>query len=555
MNPCNNKSRLTAYLLGELPKPEAEALDAHLAACPECRAAATDLRATLALLQDALAPAAGAEPALVLDSTRRQRLLAVRPERVPTRFSCWFFRRHPALRSAAAAVVVISIVMFGIVNTGRFAGCSQSAPFLSDYKCIASLGSSESSLSDVSGRDQSGLLSGDVCVGRKVAEIPLLTPPPPARVRPEEPQPSPELAAPAGDWAYVNGKAKELQRGYFGYARTARAGGAAQAKHDEDSAKPGAFKPGDTGRGEGEPVKQDIDADGWADAKDAVRKTAPEGKTRLNIALPKPVFSGTPKDINGDYQRMVERELKEESQSKAALGLRTDKAGQVPATETPPASGPAVFDSPAIVKSPVKMKGLYAKRAPAASTPPTQPIGGGGEGGKALDVTVTWEEDSDQLKIDTAGEKRLDNVVSDQRGDKLTKSETKPTDGRDSRLKAGNESAVNTEVGGISGLDKSGADTLTLNGANTFAGGVTVVSGTLREVKKEAADEKEGFEKTAEKPAPAAFNPFVAAAGQPFSTFAMDVDTASYTLTRQAVRSGAMPEPERVRTEEIVNAF
>jgi Ca-activated chloride channel family protein len=54
---------------------------------------------------------------------------------------------------------------------------------------------------------------------------------------------------------------------------------------------------------------------------------------------------------------------------------------------------------------------------------------------------------------------------------------------------------------------------------------------------------------------PAVFNPFVAAAEQPLSTFAIDVDTASYTRTRQAILAGQLPEPEAVRTEEVVNAF
>jgi Ca-activated chloride channel family protein len=54
---------------------------------------------------------------------------------------------------------------------------------------------------------------------------------------------------------------------------------------------------------------------------------------------------------------------------------------------------------------------------------------------------------------------------------------------------------------------------------------------------------------------PLPFNPFVMTAAEQFSTFAMDVDTASYTLTRQALRSGKLPDPERVRLEEIVNAF
>ncbi|MCB9647337.1 MAG: von Willebrand factor type A domain-containing protein [Deltaproteobacteria bacterium] len=39
------------------------------------------------------------------------------------------------------------------------------------------------------------------------------------------------------------------------------------------------------------------------------------------------------------------------------------------------------------------------------------------------------------------------------------------------------------------------------------------------------------------------------------STFAVDVDTAAYSLTRRALVSGALPEPSLVRPEELLNAF
>ncbi|MFO7534498.1 MAG: von Willebrand factor type A domain-containing protein, partial [Kiritimatiellia bacterium] len=45
------------------------------------------------------------------------------------------------------------------------------------------------------------------------------------------------------------------------------------------------------------------------------------------------------------------------------------------------------------------------------------------------------------------------------------------------------------------------------------------------------------------------------AARQPFSTFSIDVDTASYTLARNYLNQGQLPPPEAVRTEEIVNFF
>ncbi len=50
-------------------------------------------------------------------------------------------------------------------------------------------------------------------------------------------------------------------------------------------------------------------------------------------------------------------------------------------------------------------------------------------------------------------------------------------------------------------------------------------------------------------------NPFVDTREDHLSTFALDVDTASYALTRRYVTGGALPPPEAVRVEEFVNAF
>lgn len=141
--------------------------------------------------------------------------------------------------------------------------------------------------------------------------------------------------------------------------------------------------------------------------------------------------------------------------------------------------------------------------------------------------------------------------------------------------------------------------TITFSGGTTYAGVAIATSGSgleiQKELKKSKAEEADGkfaysdlavakdelrvwdeahegnkrlaeklqeFKEPADvsrKPAPPReplpFNSFVAVATDPFSTFAMDVDTASYTLTRQALRSGKLPDPERVRLEEIVNAF
>jgi hypothetical protein len=51
------------------------------------------------------------------------------------------------------------------------------------------------------------------------------------------------------------------------------------------------------------------------------------------------------------------------------------------------------------------------------------------------------------------------------------------------------------------------------------------------------------------------YNDFVDPAEDPFSTFAIDVDTASYTVARRYVEDGLIPPPEAVRVEEFVNYF
>lgn len=56
-------------------------------------------------------------------------------------------------------------------------------------------------------------------------------------------------------------------------------------------------------------------------------------------------------------------------------------------------------------------------------------------------------------------------------------------------------------------------------------------------------------------PAFVAINPFVHVAHDPLSTFAVDVDTASYDIFRRDVMIGYLPSPETVRLEEFVNYF
>ena len=50
-------------------------------------------------------------------------------------------------------------------------------------------------------------------------------------------------------------------------------------------------------------------------------------------------------------------------------------------------------------------------------------------------------------------------------------------------------------------------------------------------------------------------NPFIDTEDDQLSTFAMDVDTAAYTVARRFVSDGYFPDPDSVRVEEFVNYF
>ncbi len=50
-------------------------------------------------------------------------------------------------------------------------------------------------------------------------------------------------------------------------------------------------------------------------------------------------------------------------------------------------------------------------------------------------------------------------------------------------------------------------------------------------------------------------NPFIDTEDDHFSTFALDVDTGSYSIARRYLKDGHVPEPDAVRVEEFVNSF
>ncbi|MBM4290297.1 MAG: VWA domain-containing protein [Deltaproteobacteria bacterium] len=65
-------------------------------------------------------------------------------------------------------------------------------------------------------------------------------------------------------------------------------------------------------------------------------------------------------------------------------------------------------------------------------------------------------------------------------------------------------------------------------------------------------DDPEGEDPAAQE---VAVNPEVEAGDDNLITFAVDVDTASYSIARRYIQSGALPPPQSVRVEEFVNYF
>lgn len=50
-------------------------------------------------------------------------------------------------------------------------------------------------------------------------------------------------------------------------------------------------------------------------------------------------------------------------------------------------------------------------------------------------------------------------------------------------------------------------------------------------------------------------NPFISTEDDPLSTFALDVDTGSYSIVRSYIANGVLPPEEAVRIEEFINSF
>ena len=102
-----------------------------------------------------------------------------------------------------------------------------------------------------------------------------------------------------------------------------------------------------------------------------------------------------------------------------------------------------------------------------------------------------------------------------------------------------------------SGSAGTGGPTSIPGGTGTAGSGIGSVTGAAGG----AATGLGGASNTGDRYVPVGTNPFIMTAHDPLSTFAADVDTASYDIFRRDVNLGLLPQPASVRLEEHVNNF
>jgi len=524
MNPCEWNNKLTAWLLGELHETEADALQIHIDSCAECNAAAGDLRKTLAVLSNALNPESSSQSEPKLDSTRRAMLLAIQPEPQITSGRHWFFRIHPAFAAAAAAVVVLSVVMLGIISIDKIGmnvsksdfikACESGAEVEMNFKSVDGDSSSPDTPNgrfSVSGRLITDSKAGakeinGTPVRRDALHKSMIDSDPFAEVtestlvsfddaKMDETIKSDPFAEVSRDRSVGFGSAGNMDITFDSGVKTkpvvteqSKSKQGLSGQRRSLSEVGGGYSYGDKAGSKGTGL--------MLSAKP--QEGGVQEMENLKIALPKPQFTGTPKDLNGLF--FYSRREKNISQLSLEDG-RAVKNHEVidDFSVKPQVPLPArVFD---VISAPVGGKA-------------------GSEGKLGFDLKPSTAEVGDSLKANASLGSRIDKL------------EVKPEKSSEQR-----ETVLFARIAAPQEPHNALAKEI-----------------MLRRVA--ATDEPmDRVEKSAKPVPPISFNPFIMTSADNFSTFAIDVDTASYTLTRQAIRSGNAPKPEKVRTEEIVNAF
>lgn len=359
MNPCPQHLLLTSYLLGDLPPSEAEAVLHHLEACATCRAEAAALATTLETLRNALATDAAQAPA-ALTPDRRACVLATPPDArrrkaPPRRWMAPFsaltrpdlFRKHrwltPALATAATLALLLGVVLPGMFGGRAFRGAHAILSMMPEQATVDELGDipceepaptsrSEAvayGLADPFGGED-GLGTPEVAAGCEVADASVV------------------------GFSAVSG----VMNGVLSAGEGVPAAWPAPAC-PPTPAPPATLPPVATTA----PTRPAKPAAGKAAPATALRRRSGgmkgNGDRLATDATPSdPFASGLP--ASGGRSQRNEDSGRKISSDRA---LWSEPAGQTAAKAESPSSAPAAFDSVAIVKSPVVLRGVHGSRS------------------------------------------------------------------------------------------------------------------------------------------------------------------------------------------------
>ncbi len=487
------RARLTLFVLNDLDARTQETIRFHLDDCEDCRTLEHQVRETLGSLQDALTAGSRRGVAVALTPERRRRIRAASAR---SRLSLWSrMLKSPGMKIAASVVIgylIVSLLMPSMVVSRKSASlvmpsqvdvgmiaATEWVEDLESHRDIAVLDEQEQTVAQgFKSVAVGGALSSLASELKVAAEYDTGMPAdmPAAALEPPPPVALPEQTRPAAP-------------------------------------KPVAAPPASASR----PLASRLE-----EASSARKKERAQNEV-------------------GDYraaQSAAPMEAPEKAMaSKGFSGPLPDSGRVEPPAETAVVQ-PAEFDSVAMAKSPVVMRGLFGKRSEGKRE-------GAGGGGSLADV------DNDIA---------IDIVEGGDRSDRQRMNAPASAAPEAAPVPAGATSLALASVGRSSGekrsenKEKVAADKLQeLSKSDVLALDAGGISGDIRQ--SEVAVDEEKPDAFAPRFKATGVNPFVPVAGNAFSTFSIDVDTASYTLARNYMLDGHLPPAEAVRTEEFVNFF
>lgn len=582
MTACDQEQRLTPFLLGDLPAAEADAYRRHLAQCKTCQQAACELEPVVAALRSALKPDAADD--LLLDPPRRAQLLAVTPaaepaaRRVPGRrfggrVILWAARPRAWLAMAASLILIVGVVLFLI--PAFMTASSKPPPRQAEMLCIDAAepaGAAQQGkarfLAGVAATPAEGVYG----LWQETAAKPAA--PAPSSTAPASPEPESNpvaLLAPSPKGAeqtsyYRTGRELESQ------AATASKSEEHLAMHSSRGSEQKAPREVATNRRLSRLQNAEADADQRQDFYVFQRQPASSGLASLSN--PSDPFGNSKREDNTKEQ-LGDLAGKDELQDRLAASstaLNSDAAQVQHGAQASDKAQP-LFDLGREEKAGEAFGigggsgGAIESKAMASSTPALV-------AGYALGTAARAEAMTSDRKTDSAGGVEM-TILSGSDASRVIAAR----DGLKSSLGLGLAGAVAGKhavrtAGGES--EKRAFQEHMLRPQAEEPQLVAAVSpdnpepapelkaGVGQLMPEAPRPEQQALQEAAElaKPrkvrqrTPVSFNPFVAVTENRFSTFGISVDTASYTVLRHALlQGGTLPDPEQVRTEEVVNAF